>query len=213
MSRFVYAGITAIAVASLAACSDAPVSPNKLDAPDDVVLSANVGGGPEQVMAGEVIVKLKDMSGVEAVAREHGLAVGERGYRDAFVVMRGNAGVEQANARALKGDSRVEYAEPNYLRQPTTINTNLWAFYNPGNKNMLYTKGQNSGKPISSSYASLADADEDNIEGYAAGGSIVTIGSIDTGVDFTHSEFAAGQLIAGRDWYSNDNDPSDTDGH
>lgn len=214
MSRFVSAGITALAVASLAACSDAPVSPNDgPNAPDAVVLSANVGGGPEQVMAGEVIVKLKDMSGVESVARAHGLAVGERGFRDAFVIMRGNSGSERANANALENDSRVEYAEPNYLRQPTTISTNLWAFSNPGGKNMLYTKGQNSGKPISSSYASLADADEDNVEAYAAGGAIVTIGSIDTGVDFTHSEFAAGQLIAGRDWYSNDNDPSDTDGH
>jgi subtilisin family serine protease len=31
-------------------------------------------------------------------------------------------------------------------------------------------------------------------------------------VDFTHPEFT-GRLIAGRDWYSNDNDPTDTDGH
>jgi len=214
MSRFVSAGIAAFAAASLAACSEAPISPsNGPDAPDAVVMSANVGAGPEQVMAGEVVVKLKDMAGVETVARAHGLAVGERGYRDAFVIMRGNAGAEHANANALKSDSRVEYAEPNYLRQPSTIDTKLWAFSNPGGKNMLFTKGQNSGSPIPSSYASIADADEDNVEGYAAGGAIVTIGSIDTGVDFNHSEFAAGQLIAGKDWYSNDNDPSDTDGH
>lgn len=60
-----------------------------------------------------------------------------------------------------------------------------------------------------STYASILDADEDNVEGYAAGGSDVAIGSIDTGVDFTHPEFS-GRLIAGKDWYSNDNDPSDT---
>ena len=54
----------------------------------------------------------------------------------------------------------------------------------------------------------------DNIEGYAAGGADVTIGSIDTGVDFSHPEFT-GRLIAGKDWVNNDNDPSDTpdEGH
>jgi subtilisin family serine protease len=31
-------------------------------------------------------------------------------------------------------------------------------------------------------------------------------------VDINHSEFS-GRLIAGKDWYSNDNDPSDEDGH
>jgi subtilisin family serine protease len=43
------------------------------------------------------------------------------------------------------------------------------------------------------------------------------VGSIDTGVDFTHSEFknadGSSRLIAGRDWYSNDADPSDTNNH
>ncbi|TFG86235.1 MAG: hypothetical protein E4H17_04350, partial [Gemmatimonadales bacterium] len=72
--------------------------------------------------------------------------------------------------------------------------------------------GKNSGKFIASSYASIADADEDNIEGYASGGSDVVIGSIDTGVDLLHPEFT-GRLIAGKDWYNNDNDPTDDDGH
>ena len=60
---------------------------------------------------------------------------------------------------------------------------------------------------------SRADADEDNIEAYAAGGAPVVIGSIDTGVDMDHPEFAGGRLIAGRDWYNNDANPSDDDGH
>ena len=210
MSRFVYAGIAAIAVASLAACSDEPVSPTKLDIPGDVVLSANVGRGPEQVMAGEVVVKMKDMANADVVAREHGLALGDHGYRDAFVVMRGNAGAERANANSLKNDARVEYAEPNYLRQIDTINPNLWAFYNPGGLNMRFTRGGSGFIPAS--YASVADADEDNIEGYVTGGDDVVIGSIDTGVDMTHPEFT-GRLIAGRDWVNNDSNPADDDGH
>jgi serine protease len=95
------------------------------------------------------------------------------------------------------------------------IDARLWAFYNPGGLNMSFYNDPNGRTgPIPSSYASVRDADEDNVEGYAAGGSDVVVGSIDTGVDFTHPEFT-GRLIAGKDWYSNDNDPSDTpdEGH
>lgn len=212
MSRFMSAGITALAVASLAACSESSLSPaNTPAAPDAPVFSANVRG-PEQVMPGEVIVKLDDASAATAVASAHGLSVGEHGYRDAFVIMRGALGAERANAAALKRDSRIEYAEPNYLRQVDAINSNLWAFYNQGGLNMKYTSGPSKGRYISNSYASTADADEDNVENYAAGGADVVIGSIDTGVLFTHSEFT-GRLIAGTDWYNNDSDPSDDAGH
>jgi subtilisin family serine protease len=163
-------------------------------------------------MAGEVIVALAAGSDVAAVARAHGLEMAAAGYRNAFYVLRGAAGAERGNAAELQNDARVRYAEPNYLRQPTAINPNLWAFYNPGDLNMNYTSGRTKGQPLPSSYASTADADEDNVEGYAAGGADVVVGSIDTGVDFTHPEFS-GRLIAGNDWYSNDNDPSDEDGH
>ena len=216
MSRFSSAGFAALAVTLLAACSEAPISPDSgPDVPEAVSLSANVGGGPEQVMAGEVIVKLKDLDDAADVGRAHGLALGERGYKDAFIIMRGNAGNEHANANALRSDSRVEYAEPNYLRQPDAIDSRLWAFYNPGGLNMTFTRGGSSGQPIGSSYASVADADEDNIEGYAAGGAPVVIGNIDTGVRLTHEQFApaSSRLIVGRDWVNNDSDPTDDHGH
>jgi len=157
-------------------------------------------------------VKVRDGVDPDAVARAHGLALGQSGYKNAFHIMHGNAGNENSNARALRDDDRVEYAEPNYLREATTINPNLWAFYNPGGLNMKYSSGASKGQPIPSSYASILDADEDNVEGYAAGGADVVIGSIDTGVDFNHSEFT-GRLIPGRDWYNNDNNPADDDGH
>jgi subtilisin family serine protease len=203
--------LLACAALALAACSESPSQP-EAPAAGPAFATARAAG-PERVVPGEVIVKLKAGATAEAVARGHGLGVGEHGYRDAFVVLRGAAGSERANAAALRRDAGVVYAEPNYLRQPTAINPNLWAFYNPGGQNMKYTSGKNKGKPLAPSYGSTADADEDNIEGYAAGGADVVIGSIDTGVDFTHPEFPAGRLIAGKDWYSNDNDPTDTDGH
>jgi subtilisin family serine protease len=140
------------------------------------------------------------------------LAYGRAGYGDEFVVFVARDGEERDAAAQLRADPNVAYAEPNYLRQAHAINPNLWAFYNPGGLNMNYTSGKNRGQPIPSSYASVADADEDNVEGYAAGGADVVIGSIDTGVDFSHPELS-GRLIAGYDWYSNDSDPTDTEGH
>jgi subtilisin family serine protease len=205
--------LLAAAVVGVAACSDDAVQPDAGSSPADFSLRGlRVASGPEQVMPGEVIVKLK--AGVDAatVGKAHGLAMSGRGYQDAFVVLKGAAGAEHATAAALRKDGRVVYAEPNYLRQPTAINPSLWAFYNPGGLNMKFTTGKSKGLPIPSSYASTSDADEDNIEGYAAGGSDVVIGSIDTGVDMDHPEFT-GRLIGGKDWYSNDNDPNDEEGH
>jgi len=212
MSRLVSASLAAIAALSLGACTESSVAPSGgPDLPETLALSVSQSG-PEQVMSGEVIVKLKDGANAEGVGRAHGLAFGYYGYRNAFAVLRGASGAEAANARALRADGQVEYAEPNYLRQPTTIKSELWAFYNPGGLNMRYTRGRTSGEFIASSNASILDADEDNIENYATGGSDVVVGSIDTGVDFTHAEFT-GRLIAGQDWYSNDADPSDEEGH
>ena len=210
MARTIRFALLAAAALALAACQESPTTPASIAPTGPASRSAQAA--PEQVMAGEVIVRVRDGANVDAVAREHGLAVGQSGYRNSFVVMHGNSGNERAHANDLRGDTRVEYAEPNYLRQATTINPKLWAFYNPGGLNMLFTSGKSRGTPIPSSYASLTDADEDNIEGYAAGGGDVVIGSIDTGVELTHPEFT-GRLIVGKDWADNDNDPSDQDGH
>jgi serine protease len=209
MARWTHLGAAA-AVLGLAACStqDA-VTPDAAPSMPQLQVSAQA---PEQVMAGEVIVALNAGANAEAVASAHGLAYGYAGYGNAFHVMRGAAGNERALAAQLKGDAAVAYAEPNYLRQPTAIDTRLWAFRNPGGLNMKFTSGASKGQFIPSSYASTLDADEDNVESYAAGGADVVIGSIDTGVDLTHPEFT-GRLIAGKDWVNNDNDPSDEEGH
>ncbi|HKG91602.1 MAG TPA: S8 family serine peptidase [Gemmatimonadaceae bacterium] len=211
IARLSAAAATAAAALVLAACSDATVAPESAAAP--LLATAVRGAAPEQVMPGEVIVKLRDGADVEAVAKAHGLALGERGYKGTFAVLRGAAaGAERAAAARLQGDARVEYAEPNFLRQPSTIDARLWAFSNPGGLNMLFTTGRYAGLPLGASSASLVDADEDNVEGYAADGADVVVGSIDTGVDLTHPEFT-GRLIAGNDWYTGDNNPSDEDGH
>lgn len=210
MSRFLSASLAAIAVAALAACSDVPVSPGtSSNLPQSLSLGVSQDD-QESVVPGEILVKLKDNADLISVSKEKGLAIGSKGLKDAFVVLKGKKGSEVADANDLKKDPRVEWAEPNYLRKPT-VDAKLWAFYNPGGLNMKYTSGGTGFIPAS--YASVLDADEDNVSGYATGGDIVTIGSIDTGVQLNHPEFASGQLIAGWDWFSNDNNPADDNGH
>ncbi|MFL5386194.1 MAG: S8 family serine peptidase [Longimicrobiaceae bacterium] len=206
MSRVNLAAAAALVLAA-AACSDVTevAVPN---GPLEIAASR----APEAVMPGEILVKMKPGFSASVLTGATGVRFSRSGYRAAFDVVTTTEGNERAAAKALAADPRVEWAEPNYLRQPTAINPALWAFFNPGGLNMKFTTGKNSGQPIGASYASIADADMDNIEGYAAGGSDVVVGSIDTGVDFTHVEFT-GRLIAGKDWYSNDNDPTDTDDH
>jgi subtilisin family serine protease len=209
MSRALTASLAMLAASLLAACSDTTVSPNpSASIPMDLRLGVSQSDR-EDVVPGEVLVKVGDDADVAEVGRGHGLALGRRGLNGAFVVLHGNRGSEVANANSLRGDPRVEWAEPNYLRQKT-VDPKLWAFYNPGGLNMRFS---DTGDPIPSSYASVLDADEDNVANYAAGGAAVTIGSIDTGVQLDHPEFLSGQLIAGTDWYSNDSNPKDEDGH
>lgn len=189
-----------------ASCSPDVTAPDT--APAFAASAVSIQG--DDVVAGELVVKARDGASIDAVARAHGLAIGSRGNQ--FHVLRVPSGQEKRLAAELSADRAVEWAEPNYLRQPTAIHPNLWAFYNPGGLNMTYSRGRTSGQPIAASYASVLDADQDNIEVFGAGGAPVVIGSLDTGVDLTHPEFT-GRLIIGNDWANNDSDPSDDDGH
>ncbi|HLF10938.1 MAG TPA: S8 family serine peptidase [Gammaproteobacteria bacterium] len=209
MSRILTASLAILAVTAFTACSDTTVSPNPSAAvPQDLRLGVSQSDA-EDVVPGEVLVKVRDDADAAEVGRGHGLALGRSGLNGAFVVLHSNKGSEIAAANSLRSDPRVEWAEPNYLRKPT-VDPKLWAFYNPGGLNMRFS---DTGNPIPSSYASVLDADEDNVASYAGGGTAVTIGSIDTGVQLNHPEFLSGQLIAGYDWYSNDTNPADDDGH
>ena len=203
--RFTRRALLPLAALVLGACADTPNAPTAVPRMDRQQQAV------DDIVPGEILVKWKDGSSLDAVATRHGLAKGEIGRDNAFGILRTPRGSERALAARIAADPDVEFAEPNYLRQVDAIDSRLWAFHNPGGLNMSFSDGSG---PIPASYASLADADEDNIEGYAAGGANVVIGSLDTGVDFTHPEFT-GRLIAGRDWVSGDNDPSDTpdEGH
>lgn len=211
MSRsFLRVSGAAAAVAVLAACSDTSAPTG-----DDQLIPALVPsasrGSIEAVVPGEVIIQVRDGADPAEFARGKGLAVAERLSVPGLAIVRVPAGNERAMAAQLNREPALRFAEPNYLRQPHAIDQRLWAFHNPGGRTITFTRGGSKGQVVGS-YLSTADADEDNIEGYATGGADVEVGSIDTGADLDHPELA-GRTIPGRDWVNNDNDPSDDDGH
>ncbi|HEX8244373.1 MAG TPA: S8 family serine peptidase, partial [Longimicrobium sp.] len=198
MYRFRNTAAGVLAAAALAACSDAPAGPSN----QTLIPQAAPSAAVDQVVPGQVLVKFKDPNAAVSAARSLGTPIQQEGYKHAFSIVTVGAGQERAEAARLAADPRVEWAEPNYIRHVETIDSRLWAFFNPGGLNMsFYNDPNGSTGPIPASYASKADADEDAIEGIAAGGGDVVIGSIDTGVDFDHPEFT-GRLIAGCDWFS-----------
>lgn len=194
-----------IILAALAACAGEP----PLIAPDTILVDQPPPDSVynDDVVAGQVLIKMRGSARAEVVAPDHGATL--RSSALGYQVVVGARGIERALAAELARDPRVEWAEPNYIRHMHTIDPRLWAFYNPGGLSMRVTA---TGKALPASRTSLADADMDNLEGIAAGGSDVIIGSIDSGVDFGHPELA-GRLIAGKDWLGNDNDPTDQTGH
>ncbi len=207
--------VSLAATALLVACQDAgqPVAPS---APSASASSEQPSFSPsaqqaERVVPGHVLARLREGVDPEAVGSAHGLALGR--VARGFVLYRGAPGNERALAARLGTDARVVWAEPDYLRQTTTVDPRLWAFYNPGDLTITYTRGRNNGQVVSN-YLSTNDADEDVVDtGYGSGGAPVSIASIDTGVDFTHPEFDLVHLVAGWDYYDNDADPTDSEGH
>jgi serine protease len=203
MYRFRTAAAAALTLA-VAACSDAPAGPEATLTPLPLAESQDA------VVPGEVLVKMKEGYDFSAlVGSREGLSFNRTGYKSEFAVMAVGRGQERAEAARLSLDPRVEYAEPNYIRQITAIDPKLWAFFNPGGLSASFNDGTG---PLPATYASLNDADEDAIEGIGAGGAPVVISSIDTGVDMDHPQFT-GRLIAGRDWFNNDANPEDDNGH
>lgn len=201
------------ALLALAACSDAPSAVDGGSSSASTVTLPN-SAQTEQIVPGEILIGVESDDDVDAIGRTHGLSIARRGYRNAFVVLRGAAGTETAMAARLRGDPRVRYAEPNYLRQPT-VDGRLWGFFNDGSLRLRFTSGTSTGSVVTSALpTSDADVDANGAtEANGAGGAEVLIGSLDTGVDFGHPEFLAGTLIAGWDWVDNDNNPTDDDDH
>jgi subtilisin family serine protease len=183
------------------------------------------GNGPAYV-PGEILVgfhpgaKALDRAGARASLN----AVKMRAFRSGAEHWRLGAGVgvEQAIQR-LRDNPRVRFAEPNYLLSVDLIpnDPRLGELYG------LINTGQSGGTPD-------ADIDADMAWGVSTGDHGVIVGVIDTGCDYNHPDLAAniwtnpGEIpgnsidddnngfvddVHGYDFYNNDGDPFDDNGH
>ncbi|HYW12847.1 MAG TPA: S8 family serine peptidase [Longimicrobium sp.] len=198
----------ALLTLALGACSDQPSAPASEPRPEPLALQQQ----QEEVVPGEILVKMKNGVSLNVLT---GATSGLRLDRQLASASRVGVlsvahGRERAEAERLSADPRVEYAEPNYIRRINAINPALWAFYNPGGRQARFNTSPFNFLP--SGYTSITDADQDNIESIAIGGSPVVIGSLDTGADTDHPELV-GKLILGWDWANGDALPEDDNGH
>lgn len=210
-------------------------------------VAAARGSGPEDSQAepervpGDVIVGFEE--GVSESERNEVLAkigaIEEDEFEeiDAELVEVEPGEVDEA-IKKLEDDPRVSYAEPNFIVTADTHPTNpvnspndtsfheLWGLHNTGQ--------------VVNGVTGVADADIDAPEawGVTKGSSSVTVGVIDSGVDFTHPDLAGAQWInpgedclscrtdgvdndlnglvddwRGWDFVNNDNNPFDDNGH
>jgi thermitase len=151
-----------------------------------------VGAG-EAFKAGELLVKFQDgvaaSSVTEALDRYNATYL--RTLLDGKVQLwQVPEGQELDIAASLAAEPNIEYAEPNYR---------YYAVNTPNDPDF----GKQWGHTLMHSTAAWD---------VTTGSSSITIAIIDTGIDPSHPDLS-GKIVAGYDFYDNDSDPTDTNGH
>ena len=188
------------------------------------------GQDGERFAPGKLIVKLKDGAAkedLEALNRRNGARTDKEDLAPNLVPGLHSVSLPQGLAvrdavGRYKASSAVEYAEPDFIRyadqtttDPQPSNPPTETSYTDGTLWGLNNTGQNSG---------TIDADVDGPEAWNTGGgaSGVVVAVIDSGVDYNHPDLkqniwtnpdTSAPDVHGYDFYNNDADPMDDNGH
>jgi PKD repeat protein len=208
-------GMIALLAIGIGACSETPTEPEPSPAAG---LTPSANGG-DRFVPGRVLVRFRPGANELAVAGAQG-AVMRATVAHRVRLLEVSRGRELAVATALARRGDVEFAEPDWLRtldDPTCPGCPLpgdplfgykWDLHNDG------TIDSGAGDALATTGA--ADADIDWLEAFNQLGAGFTgaarIGILDTGVRSTHADLA-GRVVAQYDFYNDDPDASDDQGH
>ena len=148
-------------------------------------------------LLGEVVVKLWQSSDLPGVAADYQLApvpLNQFGARPIYRLRILDNVDPQVKADALAGDSRVQYAEPNFLEETPE-----------GRQRARWASGSSAGE-----YAQQWAGPKMNLPAAhsVTRGAGVTVAVLDTGIDPGHTAFA-GRLVAGYDFVNMDSNPNE----
>ena len=212
-ARLCRTAIAACAIA-LVACSESPVEPLESGGPPSLSSSR-----PGRYVPGRVLVRFRTGADEAALARAQGAEL-EKTVALRVRILRVAPGREVAVARALSRRPDVEFAEPDWLRtvdDPTCPGCTLpndplfgykWDLHNDG------AIESSAGDVLAATGA--VDADVDWLEAFDQLGpgfsGAARVGILDTGVRASHADLA-GRVVAQYDFYNDDPDASDDQGH
>jgi serine protease len=182
-----------------AQAADAPVAPPAEAVQEGEVL-LKLAGGVSAQDAGGLNQKLSDLGGTLEPLTDQvkisGTEVEGDEMDQLYLVTFPPENDELAVAQSLAADPQVEYAEPNYIAGITAEPGYLLAPNDP------YFKFQWNFEKIQMPAAWDRTA-----------GSGITVAIIDTGVDFGAPDLSAANRLPGYDFFNNDTDPTDDNGH
>ena len=145
----------------------------------------------------EVLIKLLQATDLVEIAADYNLAptpLDQFGTRAIYRMQITDGASPPDRAAQLEADSRVDYAEPNFIgRAPEGVQRVSWP------------KGEESSDFQEQWAASMIRLPEAHTVTRGAG---VTVAILDTGVDVTHPALM-GQLVSGYDFVDSDTDPSE----
>lgn len=216
-SRFHRVRLLALVASALGtwACSDTPTEP-QIPATSSLAPASSASG---RFVPGRVLVRFRSGANEVVAAGSQG-AIIRATVAHRVRLLQVSPGREIAVARALAHRPDVEFAEPDWLRtldDPTCPGCALppdplfgykWDLHNDG------TIDSGAGEVLATTGA--ADADIDWLEAFnqlgAGFSGTARIGILDTGVRSTHADLA-GRVVAQYDFYNDDPDASDDQGH
>ena len=199
----------------IVSCSETPTEPQP--SPSGELTQA--AGGAGRYVPGRVLVRFRAGADEAALARAQGASL-EGTVAQRIRLLRVKPGREMAVARAMDRRPDVEFAEPDWLRtldDPTCPGCVLPGDPLFGYKWDLHNDGAiRSGAGDVLATTGAADADMDWLEAFnqlgAGFSGSARIAILDTGVRATHADLS-GRVVAQHDFYNNDPDASDDQGH